>query len=844
MRLKTYRSCATGMAMIAMAVAVSSFAAEKATQKEAARRSADDAIRQALRKEVTLWYKSVPLTAVADDLEFKLGVPVRLDAVGLRQAGIDSTTEVSFVISKCSAKSAVFHLLRPLDLMAITEHETLWITSPQVAESRLKTKVYDVADLVSSAGDSDEEPSEFSALIEVIQTAVDPRLWDENGGSGSIREFKGAGIKAIVVSQTENAHDELADLLEQLRAIRAAHSGKSGASLQEPTPQAVIEPVSASAIGPTISVAESAILAALDKPVTLQLHEASLSQSVRDLAKAASVTILVDRKGSFEPDLKSQRVTLEASGRSLRAVLDELARAFGIAWTCHGESLLLLSEAEAERMVIGRVYDLGDLPACRNQRGEGVPDYARMKDMITRTIDAKSWEDAGGLGAIKEYDQPGIHGIVVSQTWKAHLEIAALLVKLRQLRGPRLSAEAIRKLPRQAPAPEVAGEMPSAPVSTDPRRDAVVAANNEFAADLYARLGGENRIFSPSSLATVLAMVHAGARGKTAEEMAKALHFAGPAEDVGRGSQSLRVTLPKGDQPSCTLTVVNRLWGQRDYGFLATFLATTRERFGAELADVDFSQPADACRLINVWAHKQTDGKIKQIVEPSSISPQTRLIATNAVYFKGLWSDPFKKDATLMAPFYPADGGEATAPLMHQLTHCRYASFGNLKVLEKPYRGGEIALLVLLPEKGRSALEDLEKALSAEKLGEWTSSLRTETVDVRLPRFRLEAAIPLNSALASLGMVRVFDRRLAELAGINGGKEPLWLDWVLQQAYIQVDEEGTEAAAVTTGGMGGGFAGPRPKIKVFHADHPFVFLVRDTRTGCILFMGRLAKPGQ
>ena len=154
-------------------------------------------------------------------------------------------------------------------------------------------------------------------------------------------------------------------------------------------------------------------------------------------------------------------------------------------------------------------------------------------------------------------------------------------------------------------------------------------------------------------------------------------------------------------------------------------------------------------------------------------------------------------------------------------------------------RGREIAMMILLPKKGPQALTELEQLLSAEKVTEWSSRLESQMVDITLPKFRLETNVPLRQALFSLGMARLFDPRNADLSGINGGKEPLWLDWILQQAYVNVDEEGTEAAAVT---LGGGSGRVEPRIATFRADHPFVFLIRDTRTGCILFMGRLVKP--
>ena len=812
--------------------------------------SAEEAIRQALKKNVSLWYYEVPLSDIAWDLESKLGVPVRLDTAALKESGADKDTAVTFAIAKVSARAAISHVLRQVDLTTVIEDEALWITTRENAYNKLLTKVYDIADLVRSRNGAADEQPDFGPLIDVISNTIQKNTWASNGGVGTISGFCAAGIQVLVVSQTEDAHCELKDLLEQLRSIRAARAGGNKTPSQEVTkPREVStqQPVAVeSRPGSQISAAERAIRLALQQPLTLRIKAVPLSTAIQQLAKAAAVPIIIDKETIAIRNLASASVTLDAAGRTFRSVLNEFARSLHLAWTYRGETLLLLpvSEEEDGPHLVSRVYDLADLPAYRNRHGEGIPDYDHIKDTITETINSRSWTDNGGTASIDQYDKAGIHGIVVSQTWRTHLEIEDLLAKLREARGHPFTSDDIKRLPlapTQPKRPEVvAAEAPPRPLQADPRRDAVVAANNQFALDLHKQLQGDNRIFSPSSISTAMAMIYAGARGKTADEIAKGLHFSLRQEDVAPGYQSLLATLPGANRAGCTLTSANRLWGRQGYGFLQPFLATTRERFGAELVEADFTQPAPLCDLINAWADKQTAGKIKQVIDPSLIKPDLRFIVTNAVYFKGLWAEPFKKEGTKTAPFFAA-GGQVDVPLMHRLTRCRYSSFDNVKVLEKPYRGGEIAMMVLLPENEPNSLDDLEKSLSAKKLDQWAADLEMKEVDIFLPKFTLETTMRLNQPLTTLGMAEVFDQKRADLSGINGGKEPLWLDWILQRAYVNVDEEGTEATAVT--GLGGGGMGmPEPKIKVFRADHPFLFLIRDTRTGCILFMGRLAKP--
>jgi serpin B len=611
-----------------------------------------------------------------------------------------------------------------------------------------------------------------------------------------------------------------------------------------------------SPVGPTISAAEKAVRQALDKPLTVHFTATPLSDAIHKLAKAASVSIVLDTREEVSKDVNSTAtVTLDASGRTLRSILEELVRPLRLVWTYHDESLLITSAAESESdsMLSVRVYNLADFPAYQNRRGEGVPDYKNVIDTITTTIRPATWQDNGGCGSIAEYDKAGIHGIVVSQYWQTHLQIESLLDQLRKLRGPALTADDIKKLPLPpepaessgADQPPWHGESPGAdqppkPLEPDPRRDSLVAANNQFAFDLHRQLKDDNRFFSPSSVATALAMVYTGARGQTAEEIAKALHFTLPQDEVAPAFQALLATLPVANHPGCTFTAANRLWGRRGYGFLEPFVTTARDRFGGGIVEVDFGKPAAVCDLINAWADQKTAGTIKQIVTPDAIKPLLRLIVTNAIYFKGRWAESFEAAATKTGPFF-SGVEQIDIPLMHQVARCRYGSFDNIKVLEKTYRGGEIAMMILLPEKDPEALSDLERSLSAEKVKEWLHKLASRRVDVTLPKFRLETNVPLMDALQSLGMARVFDSRKADLSGINGGKEPLWLDWILQRAYVDVDEEGTEAAAVTAAGLGGGIS-RAPRIPIFRADHPFVFLIRDTRTGCIFFLGRLVKP--
>ena len=273
---------------------------------------------------------------------------------------------------------------------------------------------------------------------------------------------------------------------------------------------------------------------------------------------------------------------------------------------------------------------MSDLPAYRDSRGNGVPDYEAIVDAIKTTIKPATWRDVGdegGEGTIAAFDQAGLQAIVISQPWKIHREIGRLLVGLRERRGPLPTREQIAKLPPLPPAgihdlPGAAGpsprrgqEEPASPAPpADSRREAIVAANNQFALDLYRQLGRsqENRrnlCISPTSIAASLAMVYVGARGRTAEEMARTLHLGMPPGEVAPAFQSLLDTLPGANHLGCRLTLANAFWAQRGYQFTPAYLETLGKWFGAELAPIDFTWSEATCQTINAWVDRKTRGR-------------------------------------------------------------------------------------------------------------------------------------------------------------------------------------------------------------------------------------------
>ena len=380
---------------------------------------------------------------------------------------------------------------------------------------------------------------------------------------------------------------------------------------------------------------------------------------------------------------------------------------------------------------------------------------------------------------------------------------------------------------------------------------AVSEGGNEFAFELYAKLAaGEkgNLFFSPSSVHTALAMPYVGAGGTTAQQMAKTLHYALPADKLAPAFGELlqilntpRLTYDK--KPAYELVVSNALWPQKGYPFKAAYMELVKKDFGATLEEVDYVKAPDAARkTVNDAVAKQTKDKIQDLVPRSAITPYTRLILTNAIYFKSNWKDKFRKEATKDEPFHLSGGKTADVPMMHRQGHYGYFAEDDLQVLVMPYMQRDLSMFVLLPTKA-DGLGDLEKKLSAAQVAKWVAvaSETTALVQVSFPRFKFAGAFSMGKTLADMGMPDAMSLK-ANFTGMTESKEPFFISDVIHKSFVAVDEEGTEAAAATAVMMAGG-AMPRPEQpKVFKADHPFVFLIRHNGTGAILFAGRLAAP--
>ena len=375
-----------------------------------------------------------------------------------------------------------------------------------------------------------------------------------------------------------------------------------------------------------------------------------------------------------------------------------------------------------------------------------------------------------------------------------------------------------------------------------------VRGSTRFAMDLYGMLAkdGENLFFSPCSISTALAMAYAGAQGETRAQMQRVLGFPAEDKEVHAFYSGLHQRLNQNGD--VRVSMANRLWGQVDYPFRRTFLDLTRRDYGAELAQVDFVHTAErerARQRINTWIAERTEYKIENLLAPGVLNEFTVLVLTNAIYFKGDWANPFKESATREEPFFVDPGTTPAVPMMHRTTEVGYCEAPDYQVVDIPYKGEEFSMVVVLPRE-RFGLAALERSATELDLYALPGLLQPTRVEIYLPRFALEEKFDLVEALKTMGMTDAFELGVADFSGMlmRTRRDPLFISAVIHKARIDVDETGTEAAAATAVIVPPSVAMPSSEARpvVFRADHPFLLLIRDTRSGTILFAGRVANP--
>ena len=373
----------------------------------------------------------------------------------------------------------------------------------------------------------------------------------------------------------------------------------------------------------------------------------------------------------------------------------------------------------------------------------------------------------------------------------------------------------------------------------------LASGNSAFAFELYKNLAAEdgNLFFSPYSISLALAMTYAGARGETELQMADTLRFLLPQDRLHPAFNALDLRLASrgegtlgNDSGGFQLNIANALWGQRGYEFLEAFLDALAQNYGAGVRPVDFAEAPEESRVtINDWVANQTEDRVRDLIPPDVIDHTTRLVLTNAIYFKATWLHPFLESETRMGAFHLLDGGKVEVPMMSRIAWLGYASGEGYQAVDLPYVGKELSMTILLPDEGR--FREFEDSVDADLVGRIIDDIEERNVLLTMPRFEFESEFRLDETLKEMGMPNAFSGD-ADFSGMDGPGSSLVIGAVLHKAFVSVDEEGTEATAAS--GVGMKDSGP---ITVT-ADRPFLFLIQDRATHTILFLGRMELPGE
>jgi len=383
--------------------------------------------------------------------------------------------------------------------------------------------------------------------------------------------------------------------------------------------------------------------------------------------------------------------------------------------------------------------------------------------------------------------------------------------------------------------PPLTAQSPNPPVNSQ-----FVDANTKFGFKLFSEIlkqdSKKNVFVSPTSVAIALSMTYNGADGETQQAMAKALELQGMSlQDINQANDTLKTTLENAD-PAVQLSIANSLWAKQGIGFKPDFMQRNQQFYGAKVTELDFGKP-DAPKIINNWVKENTRGKIDQIVQ--QIQPDDVLFLINAIYFKGKWTKEFDKSQTTERPFYLSDGTQKQHPMMSQSGRYRYYENENFQAVTLPYGTERLSLYVFLPRKNTS-LDAFQQQLAVENWQQWMNQFQMRRGSIQLPRFKFEYDIQLNTALKSLGMEAAFDGSRANFSNMTSAS--VKIDEVKHKTFVEVNEEGTEAAAATS--VRATLTSARMPEEPFQmvVDRPFFCAIRDNQTGTVLFMGSIREP--
>lgn len=367
---------------------------------------------------------------------------------------------------------------------------------------------------------------------------------------------------------------------------------------------------------------------------------------------------------------------------------------------------------------------------------------------------------------------------------------------------------------------------------------------DEFAFSLYKQFEKSDRniIISPFATTYAFAIAYLGSKGVTATEFSNVFRFnQNTFDSISPLILSIRNMQDISDKGQVEIYTAAALWPSKIISIDSNFKKKSDEMLRSKMNQLDYSNPTEVCHLVNSWAASITKGKFNSIISPSDISDVSNLILTSAIYFKGKWKYPFQKQATKDMPFYPRKNEQIEVKMMNQKSYFGYGENDSIQILKLSYVDENLSMIIVLP-RAIDGLERLSESTMLDSIGEWSKNLQTSKIEVFLPRFKFSKRADLTTSLKQMGIESAFDYKKADFSGITGKNDSLFLEKVIQNATIEVNEEGTEASAIDAILMGVGGLGSPPPCPVFKADRPFLFLIKEENTNVVLFMGKVTNP--
>lgn len=580
---------------------------------------------------------------------------------------------------------------------------------------------------------------------------------------------------------------------------------------------------------------------ALDKLISCEIKEMQLREFCDWFGAQIGIPIQFPLDVKFEAENKINLTVESHPARQVLGFATEQCRCNYI--IRHG---LLIISSETDRLTIV-VYDVTDL--VTNEQFS-IPDFDSLIQLVTGSVTPTAWTDVGGQCSLRRYSANNRHLLIVSNGRAGHQEISQLLAAMRKV--AKLNVDAVNKPAANSSSNNNPFNVKLPPLPFHVNRDVLVADQIRFTLNLYARASQHNKnnlVVSPLGISSVLGMLLSGATDETAAELKRLIAPSVSAGDEDNAYASLLDSLMSVNvRDRKHITLANGLWIQNDKSILDTYQDELRNSYRAEVRLVDFRRADAATRTINDWVRKYTTGKIDQIIKPDDLANDIQFVVTNAVHFENDWAVPFIQGMSSNKPFY-SSRGQTTAKLMQLLDKHRYAEFAEVQLLEKPFQGDRVSLFVLLPrvadphQPTDEEFTKLEQLLTVDNLQRWLTATERKLVEVTLPKIDFTSDWDVKTTLREIGIQRIFSPTESQLGGISE-RQPLYVSEMVQKARLTMDERGATASAATAslGGMGGFMSGIQDKPVEFRADRPFMFLIRENRTGTILFMGRFVSP--